>query len=326
MCERVIGPASAWSLVTCPTRISTTPVVFAKQVRVAALSRTWDQTWGVLRNWSLGFSHTAARDQAGRTFLRNFNGSARTDFTNFVSIWAGTGVNRAAEDDRELRTYADPLKKYLARPSVPYASLGFDTPANRPWYLRMASSRAWAEGGPTTNTSQLLVLKPTAALELQVSTVVTCETGEQKWLETPVATPIVGLRQLNQLNQTLRLAYAFTPQFSLQLLSQWLAANWNYRDLKHYVNDLTLDPGLPADQPVGTSPQTAFSYRTWNVNLITRWEFQPGSTFFLVYTHGASTNDLINDRASLAAYTDLALLRHLPSDDVVQAKISWLFR
>ncbi len=292
----------------------------------AALSRTWDQTWGVLRNWSLGFSHTAARDQAGRTFLRNFNGSARTDFTNFVSIWAGTGVNRAAEDDRELRTYADPVKKCLARPSVPYASLGFDTPANRPWYLRLASSRAWAEGGPTTNTSQLLVLKPTSALELQVSTVVTRETGEQKWLETPVATPIVGLRQLNQLNQTLRLAYAFTPQFSLQLLSQWLAANWNYRDLKHYVNDLTLDPGLPADQPVGTSPQTAFSYRTWNVNLITRWEFQPGSTFFLVYTHGASTNDLINDRASLAAYTDLALLRHLPSDDVVQAKISWLFR
>ena len=62
------------------------------------------------------------------------------------------------------------------------------------------------------------------------------------------------------------------------------------------------------------------------MNLITRWEFQPGSTFFLVFTHGASTNDLINDRASLAAYTDLALLRHLPSDDVIQAKVSWLFR
>jgi hypothetical protein len=62
------------------------------------------------------------------------------------------------------------------------------------------------------------------------------------------------------------------------------------------------------------------------MNLITRWEFKPGSTFFLVYTHGASTDAVINDRASLAPRPDLAILRGLPSDDVVQAKISWLFR
>lgn len=48
--------------------------------------------------------------------------------------------------------------------------------------------------------------------------------------------------------------------------------------------------------------------------------------FFLVYTHGVSTDALINDRASLAPRPDLSVLRHLPSDDVVQAKVSWLFR
>jgi hypothetical protein len=121
-------------------------------------------------------------------------------------------------------------------------------------------------------------------------------------------------------------AYAFTPNFTLQFFSQWLVANWNYRDLKHYADDQTLDPGLPEDQPLGTTPLTAFSYRTWNLNVISRWEFRPGSTFFLVYTHGASTDALTNDRASLAPRPDLSVLRHLPSDDVVQAKLSWLFR
>jgi len=289
-------------------------------------SRHWDQTWGLLRNREIGFSHTVARDQAGQTFLRNFNAWARSDFTNFVSLWGGGGVDVAAQDDRELRTYDDPRKKYLARPSMPYANLGFDTPGNRPWYGRVSTSRSWREGGPSTDTTLLQILKPTSAMEVQVSTAYTRDAGEQTWLKTPVATPVVGLRRLSQLNQTIRVAYAFTPALTVQLFSQWLSANWNFRDLKHYLDDQTLGAGLPGDQPLGTSPQTAFSYRTWNLNLITRWEFKPGSTFFLVYTHGAATDALINDRATLAPRPDLSVLRHLPADDVVQAKLSWLFR
>lgn len=292
----------------------------------AMVSQNWDRTLGVLRNLEVGFNHTAARDQAGHTFLRNFNTWAKTDFTNFISLWGGGGVDVASEDDRELRTYAEPLKKYLARPSSPYASLGIDSPGNRPWYLRLNTSRSWQNGGPTTYASLFQNLKPTSALEVQLSTSLTREEGELKWLETPVTTPIVGLRRLSQFDQTLRVAYAFSPTLTVQLFSQWLSANWNFRDLQHYANQLTLAPGLPADQPPGTTPQTAYSYRTWNLNLITRWEFKPGSTFFLVYTHGASTDALINDRASVAPRPDLAILRHLPSNDVVQAKLSWLFR
>ncbi|WP_306590714.1 DUF5916 domain-containing protein [Geothrix sp. 21YS21S-4] len=292
----------------------------------AELARRWDRTWGVLRNWEWGVAHTAAQDQAGRTFQRSLNTWARTDFTNFVSLWGGGGVDLAADDDRELRTYTEPCKKYLARPSLPWANLGIDTPGNRPWYLKLTTSRSWSEGGPSTDATLFQIVKPADRMELQFSTSISREEGELKWLETPATTPIVGLRRLSQFNQTLRVAYAFHPNLTVQLFSQWLAANWNYRDLKHYVDDQTLASGLPDDQPLGTSPETAFSYRTWNVNLITRWEFRPGSAFFLVYTHGASTDALINDRASLSPRPDLAILRRLPSDDIVQAKISWLFR
>jgi hypothetical protein len=292
----------------------------------AEAERHWDRGWGPVRDLELGLSQTAARDQAGHTFSRNLNTWARTDFTNFVSLWGGGGVDLPVEDDRELRTYAEPEKKYLARPAVPYADVGVDTPGNRPLYVRLEISRAWHEGGPSTDTTLYQSIKPANRMEIQLSTSVTRDEGELKWLETPAATPIVGLRRLGELNQTLRVAYAWSPTFTVQLFSQWLTANWNYRDLKHYVDDQTLDPGLPEDLPAGTTPQTAFSYRAWNLNLITRWEFRPGSTFFLVYTHGASTDALINDRASLAPRPDLAILRHLPSDDVVQAKVSWLLR
>ena len=292
----------------------------------AEVNRNWDQIWGVFRNWGLGFNHSVARDQAGHVFARNVNTWAKTDFTNFYAIWGGGGVDLPIEDDRELRTYADPIKKYLARPSLPYVNLGFDTPGNRPWYIRVNANRSWQEGGPSTDASLFQNIHPTSSTEVQLSTSMTRDEGELKWLETPVTTPIVGLRRLSQFNQTLRVAYAFSPSFTVQFFSQWLAANWNFRDLKHLNSAQTLDPGLPDDQPAGTTPQTAFSYRTWNVNLITRWEFKPGSTLFVVYTHGASTDAIINDRASLSPRPDLAVLRGLPSDDVVQAKISWLFR
>ena len=289
-------------------------------------SRAWDRPWGPLLGWSAGMSHLHAEDQAGHTYLRRWSTWGRTDFVTFHSLWGGASLDLPVEDDRELRTYADPRKKYLRRPAIPAANLGFDTPANRPWYLRVSASRTWQEAGAATSGSVLQSFKPTPELEVQVSTGLTREEGCLRWLETPVATPVVGTRSLAQVNQTLRVAYAFTPAFTVQFLGQWLAASWAFRDLRHYLDDRTLEPGLPADQPVGTTPQTAFSYRTWNLNLITRWEFNPGSTFFLVYTHGTSSSALANDHAALAPLPDLALLNHLPSNDAVQAKVSWLFR
>jgi len=125
------------------------------------------------------------------------------------------------------------------------------------------------------------------------------------------------------MDQTLCISYALSPTFSIQLFSQWLDANYAFRDVGHYMDDQTIAPGLPDGV---THVATAFSDRLWNVNLITRWEFRPGSAFYFVYTHGVATDALLNDRASIRPRLDLAVLRHLPSDDVVQMKISWMFR
>jgi hypothetical protein len=144
--------------------------------------------------------------------------------------------------------------------------------------------------------------------------------GEWHWLETQGTTPIVGMRRLSQLDQVVRLSYAYSPSLTFQVFSQWLAGNWRFTDLRRYVDDFTLAPGATSDSPLATSD------RLWNVNLITRWEFRPGSSLFVVYTHGAWTGDLVNDRGTLSPRRDLALMKGLPSDDAVQVKLSWMFR
>jgi hypothetical protein len=292
--------------------------------------RQWDRTWGPFRNWEWGYAAGLNRDQRGRIFNRWAEVRAKTDFTNYWAVWLEGGANLPVDDDRELRTYDDPVKKYLRRGSVPYANAGFDTAGNKPWYVRVNVRRAWHEGGASTESSLFQLIKPLPALEFQLSTDYTSDAGERRWLETagdappPVpgqsaGTPITGLRRLSQFNQVVRASYAFSPTLTVQLFAQWLGVSWAFRDLKAYVDDRTL-------APAATLNATAFSYRTTNLNLIARWEFRPGSTAFLVYTHGASTDELLNRRGSLSPYRDLQRLQHLPSDDVVQLKVSWLFR
>ncbi len=295
-----------------------------------AVVRHWDQTFGGIRNLEVEVDGSVARDQAGVVFQREAGLMARTDFTNFFALWARLGASFPAQDDRELRSYdrGDPVKKYLRTSRIPWAALGFDTPGNRLWYFRAELERAWHEGGPSTDLSVYQSIKLNSAIEIQLNTGLVKDQGELKFLPPPKLTPasvapMTGLRALGEFNQTLRVAYALSPTFSVQFFSQWLAANWTFRDVRHYVDDKTLAPGLPADL---TQAETSRSERVWNLNLITRWEFRPGSALFLVYTHGVGTDALINDRASLSPRPDLAILRHLPSDDALQMKFSWLFR
>lgn len=283
------------------------------------VSKQWDEPGVLVQNWNASLGFSRSDDQAGRTLSRWVGGSAYSTLIHFIGFWGNAGLNLPAEDDRELRTFATARKKYLRVERIPTLGVGVDTAGNRPWYLRLTHDRAWFSGGPSADTRLYQSIKPTEALEFQLDTLLVRDAGEPRWLETQAGTPIVGQRELTQLNQILKVAYAFSPTFTVQAFAQWLDASWVYRDLKGYVDDDSLRPGA-------TSDQSAFSSRLWNVNLISRWEFRPGSTVYLVYTHGVSSDALRSDRAALNPWPDLMDLRRLPSDDVVQVKLSWLFR
>jgi len=285
----------------------------------ASLGKSYDQTWNSLRNWDWALGGSWAQNQEGRVFQRSVWTNASTDFTNFCGMSLNAGASLPAENDRELRTFDDPVRKYLDYGTLPWVGIGVNSPDNRPWYLSLNLSRGWREGGLNTSFNLYQSIKVSPSLELQLGTGSGQNEGELSYLETQGSTPIVGLRRLTSFNQTIRVAYAFSPNLTFQVFSQWLAANWNYRDLKSYVDDHTLAPGA-------TSSNTAFSDRMWNANLITRWEFKPGSTFYFVYTHATSTDSVINSRATVSPTQDLSVLGHLPSDDTIMVKLSYLFR
>ncbi len=284
-----------------------------------SVSRMHDASWAIFRNWNWSLSHSQAWDTTGRRISRGVSGNLMTDTPWFWAIWTSAGVSLPAHEDRELRTFNAPVKSYLLTRRVPWINLGFDTAGNRPLYVRVSLNREWQEGGPSMDLSLTQNIKLGDATELQLSTASTHDEGERKFITSQAGVPITGLRHYSLFNQTVRISHAFGPRFTLQAFSQWLAGNWSYRDPKAYVDD---DHLAPAQAP----GKLAASTRLWNVNLIARWEFRPGSAAFVVYSHGANTDALINTRGTLSPRLDLPMVSALPSDDTVQVKVSWLFR
>lgn len=280
--------------------------------------RQWDRTFGVFRNWSVSASTSYGQDHAARSFLDSVGGRLSTGFTNDWSAYLGGGDSLPYYDDRELRAFLDPVKKYLHHGNEPYLIAGFTSSRQRAWYVGLDLSITRYVGGPTYTATVSQTIHPSSRFELELITDLTDALGEMHWLETQGDTPIVGLRRLRQLSQIVRASYAFTPELTLQAYTQLLLASWHYSDLARYVDDDTLAPGAMAQT-------TSFASNNFNVNGVLRWAIRPGSTLYAVYTHGAFNDDVFHHDATLSRQSVSALLR-APSDDVLQVKLSWMFR
>lgn len=90
---------------------------------------------------------------------------------------------------------------------------------------------------------------------------------------------IFGARDHRSLDMSLRTNYVLRPNLSFQLYSQLFAAKFQYEDFSVLVapDDLRPIPEYPR--------QRAESIRSLNLNAVARWEYRPGSTLFLVWSH-----------------------------------------
>jgi hypothetical protein len=66
----------------------------------------------------------------------------------------------------------------------------------------------------------------------------------------------------------------------------------------------------------------AFNLKSLRVNAVYRWEFKPGSTFYLVWTQ--QREDAARP-GQFAFGSDVSSLVHAPADNVVMAKVSYWF-
>lgn len=99
---------------------------------------------------------------------------------------------------------------------------------------------------------------------------------------------VFGERDTRSADITLRSTVTFTSALSLQIYSQLFAARGRYQDFQlHVGRDQLVDF---AEYP----KRDEFAFSRLQSNVVLRWEYRPGSSLFLVWTHGRRVEDTFN--------------------------------
>lgn len=167
------------------------------------------------------------------------------------------------------------------------------------------------------------------------------------WYDDPTATDTYGRRyvfaQMNQteLSASIRLNWTFSPRLSLQFYGQPLLSSGDYRNFKELARPESYDFNryeygelnedgeyiIDPDGPEGPAESFAlgnpdFSYASLRGSAVLRWEYNPGSVFYLVWTHNKFDYEEIGDfhfRHSMKRLWDAE------ADNILMAKLSyWL--
>ncbi len=143
----------------------------------------------------------------------------------------------------------------------------------------------------------------------------------------------------------IRLDWTFTPRLSLQLYMQPLFAAGDYMNYKELAKPRTFETNTYGENgseitvdrnenvytvdPDGNGPAETFSFgnpdfnfKSLRGNVVLRWEFLPGSVFFLVWTHDKTNFD---NPGKVALSRDASNLWNSSSNNILMAKVSyWL--
>ena len=276
----------------------------------------WTRPTRIFDYQSLKGALFATYDRGGNPIRRGIQGSSYTEFPNGHSLSA-----YATWDDRVLnnrRTRGGPLTvnprawsyglDYLGnsqRPLYPYASLGGTRSVSGSWSVYAYPGVEW---------------KPSAAFSMKV-TPGWERIHEDAQYVTSQGDPgslTYGRRYLfatldqRTASMSFRINWTFTPRLSLQTYLQPFVSAAAYRGYKALAR-----PESYEFVPATYAADLDFTARSLKGNAIMRWEYRPGSAFFLVWTQKRYSEE--------AASTPLELQRAPDAvpENVFLAKVSW---
>ncbi len=232
-----------------------------------------------------------------------------------------------------------------------YLEVGTDS---RRWYqLSSEVASSWmGDGTRTANGGLNLNLKPTPALQISMGHELSWTYDRSQYVDTredPMSATY-GHRYLfsdlhyRELSMSMRVDWSFTPQLTLQTYVQPLIAVGRYSEIKEFTDPggyafktygkdggsslaydaasdvYTIDPGDGGDPFTLDNPN--FNFKSLRLNMVLRWEYLPGSTFYLVWTRNGTNFD---HPGQLDLSRDIDALLKAPSDDVVLVKLTRWF-
>jgi len=295
----------------------------------------WVSKWWT---WNWGWQSQGDGWQANATLrLKNlWRTSAQVTYAK--RVWddkltrGGPTVIRPGNRGLQLALVTDPRRKAVVSLGGSYTSRDYDASA-----LALDAQVAW---------------RPVPALTLSVGPAFRRNVVSAQYLSTvadPYAERTYGSRYVfgdlgqTETSATTRISVATSPRTSLQVYLQSLISAADYGAIKEVYaprtydflrygidagtitpsgNRYVIDPDAEGPAASFSIAQPDFNLTSLRVNAVFRWEFRPGSSFFVVWTQQRQSRLLSGD---FDFSSGLSRVYTSPADDVFLVKVSYWF-
>ncbi|MBI4547284.1 MAG: carbohydrate binding family 9 domain-containing protein [Ignavibacteriae bacterium] len=249
---------------------------------VGVLTYKEDVPARVVRNYSIGLFLHERRNFDEVNLLRESRMSGQLLFTNYWRMTASAGADVGLYDDRETRGNG-----LYRRPKNFSTSTYIFSDTRHVVFFKFGQRFGWTNKGMRhTATEAGVTLRPISWIDMDLETEYQRFRNQEAWIENVdyagLTVSIFGDRSTDQYNIILRSTITFTRDLTLQLYGQVFLAKGRYENLRQLFSSSSFVPSA------WYTSQPDFNRQSLNTNLVLRWEYLPGSTFFIVWSQARS--------------------------------------
>lgn len=220
-------------------------------------------------------------------------------------------------------TRGGPLMGYAGYVS---SFIGINTDSRKSVQAKMSfRNHVVDDGGFSRRFGVDLIYKPSQSVRLTVSGSRTTAKDEQQWVSniSDATAPYGAHYVFSSLDYdvtalTMRVDWGITPRLSLQTYIQPFLAVGHYYGFKELA-----EAGTYEYNPYDYSGNPDFNMKSFKANVVLRWEYLPGSLFYLVWTQNRSNFDNPGD---YSFSRDMHSLFNTWSDNIIFVKFNYMFK
>ncbi|MGQ9620301.1 MAG: DUF5916 domain-containing protein [Bacteroidales bacterium] len=280
---------------------------------------------GIYRSYRFGGDIYSTHNFGGDWIGKGFEWNGNMTFKNFWRVWTGGNLNTSQLSTGMLR--GGPMMKL---PGSYHLRAGFSTDNRKKLVLQVYANRNQGFEGSSSSwyTGADISYKPTNYMRLSFSPAFNPSFSELQYITRKISGSetkyIFASIDRKTLSASLRINLNISPDLTLQYWGQPFIATGKYSEFKHVTEpmageyqdryhiytsgQISLNSGsYYIDENTDGTADYSFGKPDFNVqeflsNLVIRWEYNPGSSIYLVWSQSRSC---FNDSGQMDVFDDL---------------------
>ncbi|UCF04639.1 MAG: carbohydrate binding family 9 domain-containing protein [bacterium] len=278
----------------------------------------------ILRTISLNFNFWEGWNYGGERYDLGGNVNGWVQFMNYWSIYGGINRNRERQDNSHLR--GGPA---IIMPSSNSSWYGFETDYRKSISLGYDGDYWWTDEGGSNSLriAPWITIRPAGRFDIRISPSYRITTEDLQYVDEVGDDYILAHLDMKLFSLTTRFNFTITPEMSLQFYGMPFIAAGQYSDYRTVSAPRAenYDDRFTPYNYLAVADNPNFNFRQFRSNLVFRWEYNPGSTIYFVWSRGATVEDEGDDARKFSLGRDLGNLFSEQGDNTFLIKINKWF-